>query len=155
MATSRNAKVIRQVATALADSSPETPRQSILDQASAIVHGDRNVAYGNPEDNFANIAGAWNVYLHAKGFVGMISAADVPIMMILMKTARLATNPTHHDSCVDVAGYAACLGDIQHSMCMDQKNSFDSSAMLGAETASMLSTSQLAAQTERVRTNRK
>ena len=33
--------------------------------------------------------------------------------MILMKTARLATNQNHHDSTVDIAGYAACLGDIQ------------------------------------------
>ena len=96
-----------------------TSRQAILDEASDLTHQSRNTAYGNPEDNFRNIANLWNAYLAAKapGFIvsekNSITAHDVAIMMILMKTARLATNPNHHDSCVDIVGYGACLGDVQ------------------------------------------
>ena len=110
------AKIMQTVAAAIDDSTPDTPRQAILNEASKIVHADRNKAYGDPEDNFRNIAASWNSYLGAKfGNHGAnpISSQDVPLMMILMKTARLATNQNHHDSTVDIAGYAACLGDIQ------------------------------------------
>jgi hypothetical protein len=33
-------------------------------------------------------------------------------MMALMKIARLATNPAHEDSWVDLAGYAACGASV-------------------------------------------
>jgi hypothetical protein len=35
-------------------------------------------------------------------------AGDVALLMIGMKLARLRHNPSHEDSWVDVAGYAAC-----------------------------------------------
>ena len=111
-------KILQTVAAVISDSTPDTPRQAILNEASKIVHADRNKEYGDPEDNFKNIAASWNAYLGAKfGTLGAnpISSQDIPIMMILMKTARLATNQNHHDSTVDIAGYAACLGDIQHN----------------------------------------
>jgi len=98
------------------EATPPTARQQILDEASDLTHKSRNTAYGNPEDNFRNIANLWNAYLVAHigpQVAQMLTTADVAIMMILMKTARLATNPNHHDSCVDIAGYAACLGDVQ------------------------------------------
>jgi len=112
-------QALQNIAEGAAD--PQTPRQAILDEASELTHQSRNTAYGNPEDNFRNIANLWNAYLQAKGpgiCVGdmpclSVSVHDVAVMMILMKTARLATNPNHHDSCVDIAGYAACLGDVQ------------------------------------------
>lgn len=116
--TSRNRRIVQTVAAVLEDSTPDTARAAILNEAMEIVHKDRNSAYGDPEDNFANIAAAWNAYLQAKikGFiVSELNSHDVAIMMVLMKTARLAVNPNHHDSTVDIAGYAACLGDIQQS----------------------------------------
>lgn len=36
-----------------------------------------------------------------------ISSEDVAHMMILLKVARLANDPYHRDSLVDVCGYAA------------------------------------------------
>lgn len=81
----------------------------LLDEARAITSADRNKAYGNPEDNFRNIANLWNAYLTAQGKAdNLVNAQDVAHMMILMKVARLATNHGHRDSLVDVAGYAAC-----------------------------------------------
>jgi Domain of unknown function (DUF6378) len=114
MVAKRTQRVVQRVVAAMSDATPETARQAILDEASELTHQSRNTAYGNPEDNFNNIANLWTAYWRSK-FPGMVNfdAHDVAIMMILMKTARLATNPNHHDSCVDIAGYAACLGDVQ------------------------------------------
>lgn len=103
-----------------------SPREEILEEAKKIVMKDRNSNYGNPEDNFKQIADLWNAYLNArrrnvgKSF-GMLQdyqlqPADIAVMNMLIKIARLAKTPSHHDSAVDVAGYAACLGDIQKNM---------------------------------------
>jgi hypothetical protein len=98
----------------------KSARQELLEEAIKITTSDRNKSYGNPEDNFTNIANLWTEYLKAKETahsdvtrIRRITAADVAQMMVLMKIARLATNPGHRDSALDVAGYAACLADIQ------------------------------------------
>lgn len=93
----------------------ETPRQKLLQEAMKITAEDRNKAYGNPEDNFANIADYWMLYLNQRfpGKLLELLPSDVAYMMILMKMARLATNITHRDSLVDIAGYAACGADCQ------------------------------------------
>lgn len=98
---------------------PKQPshRRILLEEATKIVDGERNQAYGNPEDNFSNIAKLWNVYLEARGVVGslrgepILCTSDVAHLMILMKMARLSTNLHHRDSLVDIAGYAACAAD--------------------------------------------
>lgn len=96
-----------------------TPRQVLLETALKITSQDRNKQYGNPEDNFQNIANRWNLYL-CQRFPGMkipaLQPIDVAFMMIDMKMARLGPNPTHQDSLVDVAGYAACAADCQANM---------------------------------------
>jgi hypothetical protein len=87
-------------------------RKEVLDAASKAVLSDRNRVYGNPEDNFKEIAELWTWYTTNKGVPGWkFSALDVAHMMVLMKMARLKHNPTHFDSVVDVAGYAACAAD--------------------------------------------
>lgn len=92
------------------------PRQLLLQQASDITSNDRNKAYGNPEDNFRNIAAYWMKYLTQSTDLDIvITPQDVAHMMILMKMARLATNPSHYDSLLDIAGYAACAADCQQS----------------------------------------
>ena len=93
---------------------PTSPRERLLKEAIQITTSDRNAAYGNPEDNFANIAAYWSSYLTQSTKVDIvISPQDVAHMMILMKVARLATNPTHYDSLLDIAGYAACGEDCR------------------------------------------
>ena len=96
---------------------PISGRARVLEATSKAVLSDRNKAYGNPEDNFKNIADVWNWWLRGKVAPGVevpvvITALDVAHMMTLMKMARLKTNPTHFDSIVDTAGYAACAGDF-------------------------------------------
>lgn len=78
-------------------------RRELLEKAIEITEGARQQHYGSPEDNFGNIADLWSVYLGKP-----LSKTDVAAMMILMKTARLMSDPTHDDSWIDIAGYAAC-----------------------------------------------
>lgn len=93
-----------------------TPRIALLEEAIKITSQDRNAAYGNPEDNFQNIANYWNTYLgQAKQINSVITSQDVAHMMILMKMARLACNRGHYDSLLDIEGYAACARDCQVS----------------------------------------
>lgn len=68
---------------------------------------DREASHGNPENSFSMIASLWGKYLNLP-----IASHDVAAMMILFKVARIRGNPTHADSWVDVAGYAACGGEI-------------------------------------------
>lgn len=84
-----------------------TVREEILAGARACVLQDRNRAYGGPEDSFSLIAGFWTVYLGQE-----VTAVQVAHMMALMKMARLTANPTHMDSYIDLAGYAACGAEV-------------------------------------------
>ena len=87
---------------------PADLRREILSDAAVCVCSDRNLMYGEPEDNFDVIAAMWSAYL------GMpVTASDVAAMMILFKVARIATaEKPSRDSYVDIAGYAACGGGM-------------------------------------------
>lgn len=88
----------------------EEIRKKILQEALDIVTGERQQQYGRPEDNFKTIAELWDSYLK-RAKPARLSARCVADMMILMKVARLAGGGTH-DCYVDIAGYAACGGEI-------------------------------------------
>ena len=83
-------------------------RSEILNKANQIVNGEREQAYGSPEDNFSVIATMWGAYLETH-----VTSADVAVMMILLKAARIASGTGSEDNWVDIAGYAACGGEIQ------------------------------------------
>jgi len=44
--------------------------------------------------------------------VPQFKPVDVAAMMALMKLGRIAGNPAHMDSWIDLAGYSACGGEI-------------------------------------------
>ena len=83
-------------------------RAEILDKAKKIVTTGRNAQYGEPEDNFANIAMLWSAYLYKT-----IESRDVAAMMILLKLARIKGTRVSDDNWVDIAGYAACGGEVE------------------------------------------
>lgn len=88
-------------------------RAEILETAKNCVCGQREQDYGTPEDNFLTIAELWNIYLSAAHEdIIQITAKDVSVMMILLKAARIATGTGTDDCFVDIAGYAACGGEI-------------------------------------------
>lgn len=82
-------------------------RTEILKKANECVMGDREQDYGSPEDNFDIIAKLWSTYLDFD-----ITAVDVAMMMSLLKVARVKSGRTHEDNFIDLAGYAACAGEI-------------------------------------------
>lgn len=82
-------------------------RESVLNRAIECVCGEREQDYGSPEDNFGRIAKYWSTHLGME-----ITAEDVAVMMALLKIARIGTGVATDDSWVDLAGYAACGGEI-------------------------------------------
>jgi hypothetical protein len=92
-------------------------REDILTQANKCVNGERDQQYGNPENNFKLIASLWNAYIYgASDTVNKIGFAlepkDVAAMLGLLKIARIATGQPKPDNWIDLAGYAACGGEI-------------------------------------------
>jgi hypothetical protein len=82
--------------------------------AQELIHGQRQVEYGDTLTNFAQIAMMWQGYLAPKLRVtSAITPEDVAMCMILLKMARLSKSPDHVDSLVDIAGYAGCTGKLQ------------------------------------------
>lgn len=84
-------------------------RSEILDRANVCVNGDRENDYGTPERNFETIARLWNGYLGEDRF----DAKDVAAMLILLKVARIKSGKKKNDNWIDIAGYAACGGEIE------------------------------------------
>ena len=91
-------------------------RAGILHEAERCVCGDRDQDYGGPEDSFALIASLWEPIIRARcvppGTDVNVDALTVALLMAELKIARAATNEKHMDSWVDLAGYAACGGEI-------------------------------------------
>lgn len=83
-------------------------RKDILAEAERCVCGRREEDYGSPEDNFYKISKLWNAYLGDN----VTDSHDVAIMMALLKIARIRTGQIKEDNYVDLAGYAACAGEI-------------------------------------------
>lgn len=83
-------------------------RIDILNKASEIVTGQREQDYGSPENNFKTIANLWNDYIG----IDIFSPKDVAVCMILLKVARAKGVKPTDDTFIDIAGYAACAGEV-------------------------------------------
>ena len=83
-------------------------RKEVLETAQKCVLGDREQDYGSPESNFQIIANFWTIYLGHP-----VAPKDVAAMLSLLKIARIATGHAKADNWVDLAGYAACGGEIE------------------------------------------
>jgi hypothetical protein len=87
-------------------------KREVLEEAIKSVD-ERGKPYGGVEDNFQRIANLWNAHIiNRYQQVVPLDPKDVAMMMVLVKIARLATAPSHPDSWVDIAGYAACGGSL-------------------------------------------
>jgi hypothetical protein len=83
-------------------------QMSVLKEANAIIYGDREKTYGHPAKNLQAIATMWDVYINNTNS-DTITAKDVAAMMMLVKVARFANDPTHRDNLIDICGYAALI----------------------------------------------
>lgn len=78
----------------------------LLQHAAGVIE-HRDGIYGSPQELFAHIARRWSLVLGID-----VSPAQVALCLIDLKLARLRRDPSHLDSIVDVAGYAAILSEV-------------------------------------------
>ena len=79
---------------------------TLLDKAAAVLD-ERWHAYGAADAAFEAIAARWSPTLGRP-----VSAAQVVLCMIDLKLVRLAHDPDHEDSLIDVIGYAALFPEV-------------------------------------------
>jgi len=79
---------------------------SILEDAASIV-AERRRQYGPARPLLTQVAAHWSATLGVE-----VTPEQVILCMIDVKQARLAHDPTHRGSAVDVAGYAAILHEL-------------------------------------------
>ena len=82
-------------------------RYAVLADAGMKINGDRARDYGDALENHTRIALMWGAILGRE-----ITPSQVAVMMIALKISRLANQPEHLDSWVDVCGYAALGGEF-------------------------------------------
>ena len=78
----------------------------ILKHAAGVL-ADRSETYGAPDKAMAAIAARWSLTLGHP-----VTPAEVVLCMIDLKLTRLARDPRHQDSILDIAGYAAVLHEV-------------------------------------------
>jgi len=103
----------REFLTRIEPKPDEVPaRAQVLREAEKLITGDRNQHYGEPMDNFKNIASFWNTFLkHKLKDDEKITPGDTAALMILVKVAREIAGGKE-DNKVDLAGYAACWAEV-------------------------------------------
>jgi hypothetical protein len=79
---------------------------AILEHAARVI-ADRRATYGDPAPSMATVAARWSITLGRP-----VTPAEVMLCMIDLKLARLAHDPTHRDSVIDIIGYAALLQEV-------------------------------------------
>ena len=82
-------------------------KADVLEKAKELITGDRQQKYGDPKVNFKRIIDGWQLILGHE-----VTQAQLVQMMVWTKIARLQEDPKHMDSWVDIAGYAACGGEV-------------------------------------------
>jgi len=82
-------------------------RHAILTQVAAVLES-RAETYGPADTALRAIAARWSLTLGQP-----VTPAQVALCMIDLKMVRLAHDPSHRDSLVDVIGYAALMTEVQ------------------------------------------
>jgi hypothetical protein len=80
--------------------------EQMLRRAARLV-ARRRKSYGHPAILMAKIAARWSLTLGHS-----ITPAQVALCLLDLKLARLAHDPAHLDSALDLAGYAAVLREV-------------------------------------------
>lgn len=83
-------------------------RQQVLNSAKALVEGDRARDYGDAYEMHSRIAKGWSLILGVD-----VKPHEAALCMAWVKVSRLVVTPSHTDSYVDLAAYAALAGEIE------------------------------------------
>ena len=78
------------------------------------IRPQRAATYGDCTKGFTTIAALWDAYLSGRkgGRQTPIRDLDVPVLVSLLKTGRIATGVAHHDNYADGANYLILAGDM-------------------------------------------
>lgn len=81
-------------------------RDAPLDVAKELINADRNQEYGEPAENFKDIADMATILMRpVLKSEARIEPHHVAMFMIAIKMTRMKTSPRKFDSWVDIAGY--------------------------------------------------
>ncbi|MCH2548251.1 MAG: DUF6378 domain-containing protein [Alphaproteobacteria bacterium] len=76
-------------------------------QRSLQIFEERRANYGLAKHHFREVARRWSLALGCQ-----VTPQQVVMCLIELKLARLKENPTHLDSIIDIAGYAAVMVEV-------------------------------------------
>lgn len=82
-------------------------KESILEEARRIVHGDRGENYGHPFEDFSRTAKIWSAIMDIE-----VTPEQVALCMIGVKISREVNRPKR-DNIVDGAGYFETLDMVK------------------------------------------
>ncbi len=80
--------------------------EAMLRHAATVV-AERSRAYGAPAGSMELLAKRWSITLGLT-----VTPAQAVMCLIDLKLTRLAHDPNHQDSILDIAGYAAVLHEV-------------------------------------------
>ena len=80
--------------------------EAMLRHAATVV-AERSRAYGAPAGSMELLAKRWSITLGLT-----VTPAQAVMCLIDLKLTRLAHDPHHQDSILDIAGYAAVLHEV-------------------------------------------
>ena len=80
--------------------------EAMLRHAATVV-AERSRAYGAPGGSMELLAKRWSITLGRT-----VTPAQAVMCLIDLKLTRLAHDPRHQDSILDIAGYAAVLHEV-------------------------------------------
>lgn len=92
-----------------------TTGEMFLKHAANVVT-ERRAIYGEASTAMAALAARWSVTLGRP-----VTPAQVVLCLIDLKLARLAHDPSHEDSAVDVCGYAAVLRELIETSTLEER----------------------------------
>ena len=90
-----------------------SPSEKFLKHVANVI-AERSTQYGDAASNMTAIAARWSTTLGRE-----VTPAQVVLCLLDLKLARLARDPTHEDSAVDVCGYAALLRELLETSNME------------------------------------
>jgi len=80
--------------------------EAMLRHAADVI-AERRELYGDPAASMEAVAWRWSITLGRP-----VTPAEVVLCLIDLKLTRLRHNPSHQDSILDIAGYAAVLQEV-------------------------------------------
>ena len=82
-------------------------KKSYTESAKTLIENDRQEQYGDPKENFNNIAKMWSVILNTE-----VTAKQVCLCMSSLKVCREAYK-SKEDNIIDAIGYLALIEEIE------------------------------------------